>query len=300
MNTHEWALIVFTILNQLAVGSMLVMVILHTYITNKKGAELANKISNKIVYYMVPVVVVATLASLFHLGYPLHAPYAITHLGSSWLSREILGDLLFAGLVVVLAFLQWRNLGSASLRKALAWIAAIVGLVLVYIMSSVYMLPTEPYWNTFATPVLFYCTAFLLGSLADGVILALSSKSANAADESGLVRDAMRGIAITAIVFLGIELVVTPIMIAFVSTTGAAGVASANMLIGSYGVLFVLHLILAFIGAGVFGVFLYRNAVNNGHEKTIAYLAYSAFAIVLVAEVLGRFLFYAARVRIGI
>ena len=62
----------------------------------------------------------------------------------------------------------------------------------------------------------------------------------------------------------------------------------------------VLRVVLAFVGAGVFAVFLYQNAFSPGQEKMLGNLAYAAFALVLVAEVLGRFLFYATHVRIGI
>ena len=48
------------------------------------------------------------------------------------------------------------------------------------------------------------------------------------------------------------------------------------------------------------GFYLYQNAATPGHEKLMRALAYSAFALVFVAEVVGRFLFYASHVRIGV
>ena len=71
-------------------------------------------------------------------------------------------------------------------------------------------------------------------------------------------------------------------------------------MINPYGWVLALRLILAFIGAGVFGTLLYENAGSTGKEKALGYLAYSAFGLVLIAEVLGRFLFYASQFRIGI
>jgi len=38
------------------------------------------------------------------------------------------------------------------LRTIVAWLAALEGLVLVFVMANVYMLPTEPSWNSWATP----------------------------------------------------------------------------------------------------------------------------------------------------
>jgi len=58
--------------------------------------------------------------------------------------------------------------------------------------------------------------------------------------------------------------------------------------------------VLAFVGAGVLGVFLYQNAMSVGREKMLGTLAYVAFVMVLIAEVLGRLLFYASHIRIGV
>ena len=102
------------------------------------------------------------------------------------------------------------------------------------------------------------------------------------------------------VVLLGVEFVVVPIYVAYLATGSAAAVASAKLMIGPFGLVFVLRLLFAFVGAGIFGVFLYQITQAAGKEKTLGYLAYSAFVLVLVAEVMGRFLFYATRVRIGV
>lgn len=306
MNTREWALILFTILNQMAVGSFLVLGIVHTYAARKKGMDQADRLSDRALAPIVLFVGLALLASLFHLGNPINAPHAITNLATSWLSREILFDLMFAGLAFVFTFMQWRKIGSFTLRSVIAWITAIEGLVLVFIMSNAYMLPTEPSWNTLATPIAFYSTTFLLGSLAMGVAFVVNYGYVQrrdpgcASDQCELMRDAVRGIAVAAIVFLGIELVSIPLYVTALASGGQAGRTSVQMMTGSFSVVFALRLVLGFIGAGVFAMFLYRNAVSAGREKVLSYLIYAAFALVLVAEVLSRFLFYATRVRIGI
>jgi hypothetical protein len=102
------------------------------------------------------------------------------------------------------------------------------------------------------------------------------------------------------VVLLGVEFVVVPIYVAYLATGSAAAIASAKLMVGPFGLVFVLRLLFAFVGAGIFGVFLYQITQSMGKEKTLGYLAYSAFVLVLVAEVLGRFLFYATRVRIGV
>jgi anaerobic dimethyl sulfoxide reductase subunit C (anchor subunit) len=306
MNTREWALITFTILTQMSVGSFLVLGIVHYYANRKAGMKEADRLSDYALLAIVVVFGLALVASLLHLGNPLNAPRAVTHLATSWLSREIFFGVIFGVLAVVFAFMQWRKIASFAVRNVIAWIAAIVGLVLVYVESNVYMLPTEPSWNSLATPISFFATSLLLGSLAMGAAFVanyayLQRKGPEEAKvQSELLRDALRGIAVASVVLLGVEFVVIPIYIAYLATGSAAAVASAKLMIGPFGLVFVLRLLFSFVGAGIFGVFLYQITQTAGKEKTLSYLAYSAFVLVLVAEVMGRFLFYATRVRIGI
>ena len=306
MNARDWALITFTILTQMSVGSFLVLGIVHYYANRKAGMQAADRLSDYALLSIVVAFGLALVASLLHLGNPLNAPRAVTHLATSWLSREIFFGVVFAVLAVIFAFMQWRKIASFAVRNVIAWIAAIVGLVLVYVESRVYMLPTEPSWNSLATPITFFATSLLLGSLAMGAAFVanyayLQRKDPNEAKvQSELLRDALRGIAVASVVLLGVEFVVIPIYIAYLATGSAAAVDSVKLMVGPFGLVFLLRLLFAFVGAGVFGVFLYQITQAAGKEKTLSYLAYSAFVLVLVAEVLGRFLFYATRVRIGV
>jgi anaerobic dimethyl sulfoxide reductase subunit C (anchor subunit) len=306
MNARDWALITFTILTQMSVGSFLVLGIVHYYANRKAGMKEADRLSDYALLAIIVAFGLALLASLLHLGNPLNAPRAVTHLATSWLSREIFFGVVFAVLAVVFAFMQWRKIASFAVRNVIAWIAAIVGLVLVYVESHVYMLPTEPSWNSLATPITFFATSLLLGSLAMGAAFVANYAYIQRKDpeeakvQSELLRGALRGIAVASVVLLGVEFVVIPIYVAYLATGSAAAVASAKLMVGPFGLVFVLRLLFAFVGAGIFGVFLYQITQAAGKEKTLGYLAYSAFVLVLVAEVLGRFLFYATRVRIGV
>ena len=307
MTTREWALIVFTILSQMSIGSFVVLGIVHFFAARKSGPEEADRLSDRALLAIGPVLVLGIIASFFHLGDPLNSPRAIANFGTSWLSREITFVVLFSIVGAVFAFMQWRKLGSITLRNALAWVAAIVGLAQVYSMSMVYMLPLQPYWNSFATQVAFFCTTFLLGSLAIGTALVINyaylrRKNPDCAEtQCALLRQVVRGIAVAVIVLLGIELVAAPLHLTQLAGTGEpAAVESAAILYQDYGVLYGLRLVLVFVGAGVFAVFLYRNAMTPGREKLMGNLVYSAFAVVLIAEVIGRFLFYASHVKIGL
>ncbi|MGD2155908.1 MAG: dimethyl sulfoxide reductase anchor subunit [Anaerolineales bacterium] len=305
MNVREWALIAFTILAQMSVGSFLVFVVVHFYATRKEGIEEADRMGDRALLAIGPVMVLGLLASLFHLGSPLTAYRAVTNLGSSWLSREIFFGVLFAIFGGLFAIMQWRKISTAVVRNVIAWIAAIVGVVFIYSMSRVYILPIQPTWNTLATPLLFFTTTLLLGALTMGAAYVanyayVERKEPDCADvQCGLMRDVIRWIAVASIILVGIELVVLPVYLSSLAASSDEAVLSASLFVSEYGIVFVVRLILAFIGAGIFGIFLYQNAQSPGRERVLGNLVYGAFALVLVAEVMGRFLFYATQVQIG-
>lgn len=113
-----------------------------------------------------PLLAIAALASLLHLGSPRNAWRALANLRSSWLSREILGLLLFGtGWVVLVGLVSTREPPSAVVW-ATAGVVAALGAGLVYGMSQVYRLRTVPAWDTALTPAAFFLTAASLGGLA--------------------------------------------------------------------------------------------------------------------------------------
>jgi len=75
---------------------------------------------------------------------------------------------------------------------------------------------------------------------------------------------------------------------------------TASMMTSDFGVIFAFRLLLAFIGAGVLGMFIYQHSQEPESETALMTFAYTSFVLVLSAEVLGRFLFYATQVQIGI
>jgi len=306
MNVRDWALVAFTILVQMSVGAIWVLGVAHYYATRKYAVEEADRLSDRALLALVPVIALAFVASLFHLGDPFNAYRAVTNLGNSWLSREIFFGVIFAVLAFVFAFLQWRKIGSFVLRNVIAWLAALDGLVLVFSMSNVYLLQSQPAWNSWVTPLSFFATTFLLGALAMGAAFVANysylqrKQTAGVEKQSVLLREILRWIAIAASVLLGVELVVLPLYLATLASGSATGLASVQLMAGSFGWVLALRVILAFVGAGVFAMFLYQNAMSAGREKLLGSLAYPAFVIVLAAEVLGRILFYTTHVRIGI
>jgi len=303
--SREWALIAFTILAQMSVGAFVMLGVVHFFAVRKGGVLEADRLSDRALLAIGPTLALGLLGSLFHLGSPLNAPRAISNFATSWLSREIAFGVVFAVLGAVFAFMQWRKLGSPGLRTLLAAVTALVGLVLVYVMSRVYMLPVVPAWNSLATPVAFFATTFLLGSMALGAAFVVNYsvlKRRNVANDTtlALLRDALRVIALCALALLGVEFIVVPMQVATLASGSATAAMSAGILANQNGALFLVRLLLVFLGAGVISVFIYQNASSQGKVQVMGNLAYLAFALVLVAEIVGRWLFYASFARMGI
>ena len=303
---REWALILFTILAQMSVGAFVVLGLVHLWAMRRFGPQQADRLADRALLAIGPTLALGFLASLFHLGSPLVAYRALFNLASSWLSREIAFGITFAVLGALFAFLQWRKLGSFAVRNLVALLAALVGLALVYVMARVYMLPTQPAWNTWATPVSFYLTTFLLGALAMGSAFVLNYALLRRQDpklvahDMDMLRGALRGIALTALVCLVLQLVVAPLTVATLAAGSTQAVQSAGLLMSQYRGLFVLELALLVLGAGVFGLWLYRSALKGEAQPMLARLAFAAFALTLVGEVVGRYLFYTTHVKIGL
>lgn len=306
MDVREWSLVVFTILGQMAVGSFLVFLVTYFFASRKAGRVEAERLSDYALLAIGPVLLLGMGASILHLGNVSNAYRAVANLDSSWLSREILFGVLFAVVGGVFGIAQWRKFGPFALRIVVALIAAVMGIALVTSMSAVYMLPTQPPWNTWATPMGFTVTTLLLGVLAMGAAFVasyayLQRKDPNCAEaQCKLLRGTLRWLAIVGVVLLGFELVVVPLQISTIATGSTAGLESVQMLLSDYGLILGVRLALVFLGAGVFGVFVYTNAISEDRENVAAGLVYAAFAIALVGEVLGRYLFYATQTSIGL
>ena len=301
MNTREWALLIFTILAQLSVGMMLTLLIVHTYAVRKLGEEKASQLTNLPFYAIVPTMILALIASVFHLGKILHLIGAVPNLATSWMSREVVFGVGFMIFTALLAFLKWRKLGTAGTVMVIGWITVVIGLALIYCMGMTYMLPAQPAWNSPATPINFYITTLLLGVMGTAVALVTSyARLQKNTVLDDFIKSTLQTLALAGIVLLGLEFLVLPLYLAFLSTQGVAATRSLNMMFGKYGTLLAFRLIFVFVGAGVLAVYLYRKVSVSGGEKLVANLAYSAFVLVLVGEILARYLFYATQYRLGV
>lgn len=153
MSSFEIPLVLFTVLAQAAVGTVLVSGLRQHAVAGPAGRVRGEWLTASV------VLLLGLAASLFHLGHPLGALGAVKHLGRAWLSREALATGLFLAMAAAGALTARDRVG-----KLLALGAALTGLLAVLAMGMTYAPPSYPALNNALPLVFFLLTALLLGS----------------------------------------------------------------------------------------------------------------------------------------
>lgn len=157
---QELPLALFTLMAQMAIGIVIVgQCILRCGANGPTRQRVRIQSIAGLIFFAV-----ATLISLAHTGSPLHGPFTILHIGSSWLSREI-AMVIVTGLALLwLAFLRFRRPFS-PLEGAAAMASIVSGVILIYVISRVYNHVEMPGWHNPGVFPLFLSSAFMLGAL---------------------------------------------------------------------------------------------------------------------------------------
>lgn len=286
MFAEEWPLMMFTLLSQLAVGTYIILVLVRTILSGK-NSQVANQITKTGVAVVGPLMALALIFSLFHLGTPMGAYRSISNLGSSWLSREIVTA---GGFFVLWAISYYLDKKDKS-GPALSWIAVLFGLAAIFSMASIYATSVRPAWANINTYIVFFGTTLLFGAAGALAAIVHGMKGAKVSAE---VLNILKKISFIAIAALVVQLAYLPIYISGLGSDGSAGMASANLLTDSYAMTMILRWIVSIAG----GILL-LNAVYKGGKGTIpANTVYLALGVVIVGEFIGRYVFYASAVSI--
>lgn len=306
MNLREWALPVFTILIQLATGSLLALWLIRTFIAKLQGREL-DRFTRVPILILFSTIVIAIIGAQFHLSKPYLSFLAVSNFMRSWLSREIIATVLFSLSTGILTFLIWFVPGRFKLKNALGWLAAFFGLVSVLCMAQVYLLPTQVAWNSATTILAYFVETALLGTTALGAILLMDlvftyeQKVEGVDGLDQIVAKAIKSLAIAAVIALIANLVLNSQQIIHLdSLQNEPAQMSMRLLSDLYQPLFLIRLALGVAGVCWLGMNYLRIAREKGRIKGLISAAYIACTLVLVGEILGRFLFYAVHVRSGI
>lgn len=306
MNVREWALPVYTILMQLSAGTILLLWIIRAVRMSGFDAAARSRIVKIPLTIVVFTACVAMVASHFHLSQPLRSYMAVVNFRTSWLSREIVFSVLYVLALAHLTLLHWLTESRSRLKSILGWVASGFGLILVYCMSHIYLLPTQSAWNSQFTIISFFLTLLFLGCIALPAILLIDfSFSAVLAhqgvdERASLIRTVLvwcTGAALLA--WIAVVVVSTEQMLMLRSGDSWAQ-TSFELLTTLYLPLLVLRVVLPFFGI-LWMVLSLAQALQ--HKRSIRELtmpAYISCISVMVGEIMGRFLFYAIHVRLGV
>lgn len=284
MFSEEWPLLMFTLLTQLAVGLYAFLVVVRSL--NKKIDRNASINMTRMGMTVVgPIMVVALILSVFHLGSPLGAYRALLNLDSSWLSREI----LFAGLFFALWLVGFIMERRGKWNQVLGWVNTVVGIGAVFCMASIYGSSILPAWTNVNTFLSFFGTTIVFGAIG-AVFTILMSKE----EKTPQLLSILKMTSIIGLVAIVFQLIYLPVYTSGLSVNGAAGFESAQLVAGSYLYPTIIRWVLSTGGISllVFGLF------QKTQKLAIYRLSYAAFGLVLVGEFLGRYIFYATGVPI--
>ncbi|BBS82524.1 anaerobic dimethyl sulfoxide reductase subunit C [Klebsiella quasipneumoniae] len=275
---HEWPLVLFTVLGQCVVGATLFSGLVWLELADQREARQRLVRSMFFIWLLMGI---GFLASVMHLGSPLRAFNSLNRVGASALSNEIASGALFfavGGFWWLLAVLEKM---PAALGKIWLVITLLLGLLFILAMTRVYQIDTVPTWYTGYTTSAFFLTVLLSGPLFAALLLQMAKVDVNGWFIAGL---SMAALVISAAVI---------VMQSTGLSTIHSSVQQAASLLPNYGRLQALRLILLALGLGCWLCPLIRRQP----PRAVGLLA--GLVLVLIAECIGRGLFYELHMTVG-
>ncbi|CAM3253942.1 DmsC/YnfH family molybdoenzyme membrane anchor subunit [Klebsiella quasipneumoniae] len=275
---HEWPLVLFTVLGQCVVGATLISGLVWLELADQREARQRLVRSMFFIWLLMGI---GFLASVMHLGSPLRAFNSLNRVGASALSNEIASGALFfavGGFWWLLAVLEKM---PAALGKIWLVITLLLGLLFVLAMTRVYQIDTVPTWYNGYTTSAFFLTILLSGPLFAALLLQMAKVDVNGWFIAGL---SMAALVISAAVI---------VMQSAGLSTIHSSVQQAASLLPNYGRLQALRLILLALGLGCWLCPLIRRQP----PRAVGLLA--GLVLVLIAECIGRGLFYGLHMTVG-
>ena len=255
----HWSLVFMTVLTQLSVGAFVSIWLLQlTGDAIRLGAA------------AVTSMLVATIAlggATLHLGRPAYAYRALKMWRRSWLSREVLLFAAFSNVAALYAAMLWFAIPGSVLVGA---VTSILGLAGVTASACIYRMPSRPAWNTPFTLIQFNLTAAALGPLL--VVAMGASGGASGAHWTVLAAAGMAGAQLMLVALRFVRLVATDT----IELRGTARLLSTTLRVP-----FIGRSLLLAVG----GVVLPLVADSP-------LLLWTALALALAGEIVGRYLFF--------
>ncbi|WP_261817637.1 dimethyl sulfoxide reductase anchor subunit family protein [Vibrio gallicus] len=278
---YELPLVGFTVLAQTAVGAQIVLSL--QQLNNNQPATRNLHIAR---FLVLAVMAIGFMCSTTHLGSPLRAFNAFNRVGPSALSNEILTGssfLAIAGLAWLSALL---NIGGRVVQKGLSLLSIVVGVVFMFAMAKVYLIPTVPAWFTSNTVIQFWFTVATLGLLFAATLVQVF----------GLGQECvLKTLAVIGIAFLSLHLASESLQVMLFGNIDTAihhGMTQIAVLSG-YVTVHVLLMALALL------LWLVSAFVIEG-KSSRSLLMCITLVVLLVAELAGRNVFYGMHFTAGL
>ncbi len=306
MNLREWALPVYTILMQLAVGALFVLWVIRFLVSSKFSYQEVHHVIRNQMMVIAFTAAVAMAGAHFHLSKPFHSFLAVLNFKSSWLSREIVFSLIFILLTIGLLYLTYFQPHRHRLITGLGWLTILTGCALIYCMARIYLIPTQMAWNSTWVIVSFYITALTLGGMAVACLMVLDLKFAeiHKADDIELraqvIKFCFLGLTILTNILVVLSFVIIYIQIHLLSLGDAIARTSLSLLVELYLPLFVMRLVFLLSASIALGFAVYRMYKLKTTPQNMMMPVYLSCLMILVGEIVGRFLFYATHIRVGL
>lgn len=292
MNSNEWPLVFFTILSQISLGIIFSAFALSLFLKDAETPALAD-LKKILIIVALSLTGIALIISFLHLASPQHSVYAISNIHASWLSREILlAVMYFLSLLLCFTALQY-NIPHRNLFNYFFLASLVIGIIKVWSMAGVYMIPTVPLWNSPATPVAFFNTSLMLGSSALLAIIMLMINRSASFPEIKLMHSVLFFlIAASVFLFLLNKMFLQPDVSSveggFAAPFVAGWIKTAQNI-----------LIIAGFTLLTYWFSSYSYPVI-GNKPMAALFVYFSVVFLLLAEIAGRYIFYASYYRIGV
>jgi anaerobic dimethyl sulfoxide reductase subunit C (anchor subunit) len=305
MPQNAWSLLAFTILTQMSVGAFGVSEFIHRSYSRRFAFEDLNPSRFSTRLFVLLSALLAGVFSIFHLKNWAHAYHAFNNIKTSWVSKEMAFFFLFVFCVALLVLLSWRKIEANLLQRVLSTIGILSGILLIYSMAKIYMLPTIPSWNSWTTPGLYFVTVLLLGTLAVVVLYSVILTSSKSRSDHEEIRERWKTKTFPIILKLVLFYIVIGMLVfgfftfRIVTLAEELGIGMTDLspsklpLILSVILFYVCGWILLFLT-------LKKTRRSNGIPTKTLWLVYGATVWIALAEIGGRYLFFLSFTRIGV
>lgn len=294
MRSAEWSLIFFTVFSQTAIGVFIIISCFYNFYVFKGVDVFSREQVLKILLLILGLSFIAMLSSIFHLGKIKNAIYALNHFSSSWLSREIFFLVAFVITTIILALLQFRQVGSTTTSGYVLIFGSILGILAVYSMAKVYMLSTVPVWNTLLTPLHFFMSTLTLGGICILFLFSLTDITLYFNTNTTIYKvTCMLYLIVIASLLLNLSGHIVNLL--SLPNLGLSGVESYKIITEKFALLLYARIILSII-ALLLLLYLFINIEKNHYYSIIPLIT----LLIFISEIIGRFLFYSSYSRVGI